>query len=57
MGKGRIGIIVENGKAANTQDMNHVDALDIGQLIAQIELIKQDLIRAYSVCCKRQEKI
>jgi hypothetical protein len=57
MGEAKIGIVVKDGQAANTQDLNHVDALDIGQLIAQIELIKQDLLRAYSACCKRQGNI
>ena len=57
MGEGKIAILVKNGQAANTQDMNHVDALDIGQLLAQIEMIKQDLIGAYSACCKRNGSI
>ena len=57
MRTGKIAIMVQDGKVISTQEMSGVIASDIGQMMAQLEIVKQDLITAYKKCCERKGEI
>lgn len=54
MGEGKIAVAVKEGKLVASQQISKLGVHDIALLIAQIDLIKLDLLIAYKSLCKRE---
>ena len=59
MGEGKIAIAIKNGNIVVKQQCKELNVIDLGQLIAQLDLMKMNYLMAYDSLCKKEstEKI
>lgn len=54
MGSGQIAIVIKDANIVVKQQCKELNVLDLGQLIAQLELMKMNYLMAYDSLCKKE---